>query len=76
MFLEVYHNEVTETTAFALIKEAKRIWGIDKDSLRNWHIHPLNNPEQHEPIQSPAISDIIESLKNVLDSLMAQDALK
>ena len=76
MFMEVYHNEVTATTAFALIKEGKRIWGIDKDSVRNWHIHPLNNPEQHEPIQSMAIFDIIECLKNVLDSLMAEDALK
>ena len=68
MFLEIYYNEVTETTAFALIKDEKRIWGIDRDNIRDWHVHPLNNPEQHESIQPLTISDIIKRLKNVLES--------
>ena len=68
MFLEVYYNEVTETIAFALIKDEKRIWGIDRDNIRDWHVHPLNNSEQHESIQPLTISDIIKRLKNVLES--------
>ncbi len=71
MFLEVYYNEVTETIAFALIKDEKRIWGIDRDNIRDWHIHPLNDPEQHESVQSLTIFDIIERLKNVLESLLS-----
>ena len=67
IFLEVYYNEVTETIAFALIKDGKRIWGIDRDNIRDWHIHPLNNPEHHESIQSLTIFEIIERLKNVLE---------
>lgn len=66
MFLNVYYNEITETIAFALIKNEKRIWGIDKDSIRDWHIHPLNDPEQHESIQPVTIFDIIGKLKNIL----------
>ena len=44
MFLEVYYNAVTKTMAFALIKDQRRIWGIDRDNIRDWHIHPLNDP--------------------------------
>jgi hypothetical protein len=33
-FLQIYFNEQTETTAFALIEEGKRIWGIDFDNMR------------------------------------------
>ena len=71
MFLEVYYNEVTETIAFPLIKDRKRIWGIDKDNIRDWHVHPLIDPEQHESIQSLTIFDIIERLKSVLESLLS-----
>ncbi len=65
MFLEVYYNEVTETIAFALIKEGKRVWGIDRDKTRDWHVHPLNEPELHESIRSLSISEIVEKLKEV-----------
>ena len=42
-FLQVYFNELTGTTAFALIEREKRIWGIDFDKMRGWHLHPLEN---------------------------------
>lgn len=35
-FLQVYFNELTGTTAFALIEQEKRIWGIDFDNMRGW----------------------------------------
>jgi len=28
-FLQIYFNEQTGTTAFALIEEGRRVWGID-----------------------------------------------
>jgi len=46
-FLDVYFNKLTQTIAFALIKDKKRIWGIDRDNIRDWHIHPFGNPEDH-----------------------------
>jgi hypothetical protein len=63
MFLEVYYNEVTETMAFALIKEGKRVWGIDRDNIRDWHIHPVNEPETHESIRTLTVSEIVEKVK-------------
>ena len=33
-FLQVYFNEETGTTAFALIEEEQRIWGVGYDDLR------------------------------------------
>ncbi len=42
-FLEFYFNEKTGTMAFALIEEQRRIWGIDRDNIRGWHLHPREN---------------------------------
>ena len=65
MFVEIYFNESTNTTAFALIKEQDRIWGIDRDAVRGWHEHPIQNPESHIDIQPVSITEIINSLKAV-----------
>lgn len=65
IFLEVYYNEVTRTIAFALIKGEKRIWGIDRDNIRDWHIHHVEAPETHESIESLSVYEIVEELKEV-----------
>jgi len=69
MFLEVYYNELTETIAFALIKEEKRIWGIDKDKIRDWHIHPFDAPQSHELIQPLSILEVVLKLKEVWENI-------
>jgi len=61
-FLEVYFNEQTQTLAVAWIEGEKRKWGIDRDSLRGWHRHPFENPEDHQPISAMSISEIIKEL--------------
>ncbi len=33
-FLQLYFNELTGTTAFALIEKDRRVWGIDYDNMR------------------------------------------
>lgn len=60
--LQVYFNEITRTTAFALIEEDKRIWGVDFDHIRGWHLHPVGNPESHQNINSMTIEEIIKTL--------------
>lgn len=62
-FLQIYFNEQTGTTAFALIQEGKRIWGIDFDNMRGWHLHPIGNPEGHCKMASVTIEDIIKTLE-------------
>ncbi len=64
-FLQVYFNEVTGTTAFALIEEDKRIWGIDFDNMRGWHLHPLRNLETHCKTDQKTIDEIINELTEV-----------
>ena len=63
-FLRFYFNEATGTTAFALIEHNRRIWGIDFDNRRGWHMHPLEDPTQHLPIAPQSIEDIVRQLTN------------
>ncbi len=67
MFLQVYFNESTGTLAFALIRQQERIWGIDKDNIRGWHIHPLEDPGKHLEIHPMSVSEIVERLTEVLE---------
>jgi len=64
-FLEVYFNEQTQTVAVAWIEAERRRWGIDRDNLRGWHRHPLENPEDHQAIPAMSIHEIIEELGEV-----------
>ena len=64
-FIEVYFNEQTGTEAFALISNGKRIWGIDFDNMRGWHLHPLDNSEGHRNIDPMDIQEIIRALADV-----------
>jgi hypothetical protein len=66
LFLRFYFNEVTGTIAFALIEKRQRIWGIDYDNRRGWHLHPVDNPTHHIGIEPLSVSDIVARLQNVL----------
>ncbi len=68
-FLQVYFNEFTGTTAFALIENEKRLWGIDFDNLRGWHLHPIENPEAHQNISPITVKGIINILSEVWTKL-------
>lgn len=63
-FLHVYFNEITGTTAFALIEQDKRLWGTDFDNIRGWHAHPVDAPDSHFDIEPKTVEEIIEELKN------------
>jgi len=59
-FLAFYYNQMTGTQAFALVDKNKRIWGIDYDNMRGWHIHSVEAPERHQRIEKQTITQIIE----------------
>ncbi len=46
-FADAFHNEATGKTAFALIKDEKRVFGADNTG--GWHWHPFESPESHVP---------------------------
>ena len=65
-FLRFYFNEVTGTIAFALVENQQRIWGVDYDNRRGWHIHPFENPTKHEATPPLTIPEIVGLLEAVL----------
>jgi len=46
-FADAFCNEATGKTAFALIKDERRIFGADNKG--GWHWHPFDAPETHTP---------------------------
>lgn len=64
-FLQIYFNELTGTIAFALIERDKRIWGINYDNMRGWHLHPLKNPETHQSIEKKTIDEVVRLLSEI-----------
>ncbi|MBU4225333.1 MAG: hypothetical protein KKC71_05880 [Chloroflexi bacterium] len=71
LFLSFYYNQITGAEAFALVKNEQRIWGIDYDSLRGWHEHPLNRLERHVAIDVQTVTSIIHRLKEVISDAEA-----
>ncbi len=65
LYLQVYYNEKTGTTAYALIKNKSRIWGIDFDNLRGWHLHPIDDPNSHQEIPPKSIKETINELVKI-----------
>ncbi len=68
-FLEIYYNEQTKTTAFALIENEKRVWGIDYDNIRGWHEHSIENPDIHKVISSKSVPEVLEELQKIYNRL-------
>ena len=66
LFLRFYFNEITGTLAFALIRGQERIWGLDHDGLRGWHLHPAIAPMSHIPVEPMSITEIVGRLRDVV----------
>ncbi|PIX38598.1 MAG: hypothetical protein COZ56_20085 [Armatimonadetes bacterium CG_4_8_14_3_um_filter_58_9] len=52
-FVEVFYNEATGTTAFAVIENDQRVFGADNTG--GWHIHPFNSSTDHLPLPGPTV---------------------
>jgi hypothetical protein len=46
-FVEVFFNEETGKTSFALLRDEQRMFGAD--NTRGWPLHPIDTPETHRP---------------------------
>ena len=68
-YLHVYFNELTGTTAFALIEHGKRIWGIDFDNMRGWHLHLPEDSEGHRSTHAKGIEEIVRLLSEIWTAL-------
>jgi hypothetical protein len=50
-FIDVFYNEQTGTTAFALIQQNRRVFGADNTG--GWHVHPFRDPSLHVALSQP-----------------------
>jgi hypothetical protein len=50
-FIDVFYNEQTGTTAFALIQQNRRVFGADNTG--GWHVHPFRDPSLHDALSQP-----------------------
>ena len=66
-FIELYHNAQNERGSYALIFGRRRIFGYD--GVKEWHRHPLDDPERHEPCRKPRLPGVLREMKRIIDSL-------
>lgn len=46
-FISIFYNSETQKYSFTLIRNNKRIFGMD--NTKQWHIHPFEDPDAHLP---------------------------
>lgn len=67
VFIDVFYGRRKNRVDFALIREERRIFGID--NLQGWHRHPLEAPESHVKMKEPSMEDIFTELAQLLKQL-------
>jgi hypothetical protein len=61
-WIDVFYNQRTQTTAYVLIRNEKRIFGADNTG--GWHIHPFDDPSRHDPLATPlSFADFISEIE-------------
>ena len=48
-FVDVFYNEASGKTAYAWIRDGKRVLGADNTG--RWHWHPFEAPETHQRVE-------------------------
>lgn len=49
VFVEAVLGERSGSLYFALVERRRRIFGIDREG-GEWHLHPFDSPDEHEPL--------------------------
>ena len=63
LFIAVRYNARNERVDFALIHNKQRTFGYD--NLKEWHFHPVENPEDHISCEKPSVDEIISKIKEI-----------
>jgi len=67
LFINVFYNAETRRTAFALIKDNKRIFGADNTG--RWHLHPYDNPEEHKLCKEISFKQFFDEVEKIFKKL-------
>ena len=49
LFVQLFFGEYSGSLYLALIEGGRRVFGIDREG-GEWHLHPFNDVEKHEPL--------------------------
>lgn len=61
-FIDIFYNEQSGTTAYALIQHSQRVFGADNTG--GWHVHPFNDPTRHDPLADPmSFADFVVAIE-------------
>ncbi len=64
-FIDIYYNYDNGKTSFALIKEDKRILGVD--NLDFWHVHPFENSHEHKKSSEISFAEFLKMVEDNFD---------
>ena len=60
-FIDVFHNADTGKVSFAWISGNQRLLGVD--NTRGWHLHPLRQPESHQPHPAMTFAEFLTEVE-------------
>lgn len=63
-FVDMYANFETDKRAFAWIVEGERTFGADNTD--EWHLHPYENPEEHQSSDPVSLSEFLDRVEEIL----------
>ena len=64
VFIDIFFGHGRQRVDFALIREGKRVYGID--NLGDWHRHPLNSEKEHVSMSPLSVQDILADVQKTL----------
>lgn len=73
LFIAIRYNARNGRTDIAVVHMDKRIFGYD--NLKQWHFHPVNDPNCHVPCDEPSIDEVFLKMKDVFESLSMAEKL-
>ena len=75
LFVQAFLGELSGSLYLALIEGGRRIFGIDREG-GEWHLHPYNAPDKHEPLpEGLEPKPLLTFLARVEDLLLQYDLL-
>jgi len=71
LFISVFFNSETGTVSYTLVKGKRRVFGVDRDSVREWHRHELERPDEHVPCKPTRFKEFLEEVSRNLDRILS-----
>ncbi len=75
LFVQAFLGERSGSLYFALVEGRRRIFGVDCEASE-WHLHPFDSPDEHEPLsEGLGPKPLLSFLAKVEDLLLQHELL-